>query len=103
MLEIRQGSCIREFLWEPGRLSAMLRCIIIKKLYMKPSFLMAVALVIFTGCNKQGADNGPIKDANIITYSIHGKPAEVIISSSTHNINVTFPDSIKNAVGLIAD
>lgn len=74
-----------------------------KNVFMKPGTILFVVLCfILSNCSKKDQPS-PKQNTNILTYSIQNTPAEVSIQPSEHLINIRFPDSIRNAEGLIAN
>ncbi|HNP21071.1 MAG TPA: hypothetical protein PKM63_01445 [Panacibacter sp.] len=71
---------------------------------MKCNYLIVVALSIgFCNCKKETAEVHGQQETNILTYSLQGVPTLVTVDASRHEVNIRFPDSIMNAVNLVAD
>ena len=64
--------------------------------------LLVVLCFILNNCSKKDQP-ASVEETNILTYRIENSPAKVDILASQHLINITFPDSIMNANGLISD
>ena len=70
---------------------------------MKCNYLIVVALSIGFAIVKETAEVHGQQETNILTYSLQGVPTLVTVDASRHEVNIRFPDSIMNAVNLVAD